>query len=323
MNVNLIDFDGKIPNLALMKASAYFKQYGDSVSLNANEGHFDIVFCSVLFSWNREKADMLHAINPDIIFGGTGWNIKTTLPKEIEVCKPDYDLYTADFLYPRIKGIMKQATKMDKAHALVDAGIGFTSRGCIRKCGFCVVPEKEGDLHPDTDIKNIINPRSKNIILLDNNILADPNALEKLHELRDRKLTVDFTQGLDIRLMTPELAKALSEIKHMRSLHYAWDLIQSEQQVFRGIDVLSKFVSRSRHMCFCLAGYNTTPEEDDYRFRKLTEAKVDPYIMVYNHAGDLRLKHWARWVNGRIYKVCSFNEYGPWAKHKEQLQLAL
>lgn len=323
MNVNLIDYDGKIPNLALMKASTYFKQQEYSVSLNAMSGRFDVVLCSVLFTWNRNKAGMLKDVFPNIQYGGTGWDLITVLPNEIEACKPDYELYTAKFLYPRIKGIMKKTTKMAKAQALVDAGIGFTSRGCIRKCSFCVVPEKEGDFRSDTEIRDIINPRSKNIILLDNNILADPAALDKLHEIRDRGFTVDFTQGIDARLITPELAEALSEIKHMRSVHYAWDFIQLESHIFQGINTLSQHIPRYKHMCFCLTGYNTTPEEDDYRFRKLIEAKITPYIMVYNNEGDLRLKHWARWVNSRIYNVCSFDKYEPWVRQQAQGQLAI
>ena len=165
MRVNLIDFDGKIPNLALMKASTYYKGMGGTVALNATSGKFDKVLCSVCFSWNKTKAERLQIIFPNVIFGGTGWDLTTTLPPEVEASKPDYGLDTADFLYPRIKGIMKKSSRMAKAQTLVDAGIGFTSRGCVRKCGFCVVPKKEGKLRQDTEIKDLLNPRSSNIIL--------------------------------------------------------------------------------------------------------------------------------------------------------------
>jgi hypothetical protein len=61
-------------------------------------------------------------------------------------------------------------------------------------------------------------------------------------------------------------------------------------------------------------GFNTAFEEDDYRFKRLRELGVDPYVMVYNQCADTRLKHWARWVNGRVYKTCGFEEYLPWVK---------
>ena len=87
-----------------------------------------------------------------------------------------------------------------------------------------------------------------------------------------------------------------------------------ENQVMEGIKMLSKYIKPYRHMCFILVGFNTTFEEDMYRFRKLTEIKVDPFVMVYNQKNDVTLKHFARWVNGRIYKKCRFQEYGPWIK---------
>lgn len=61
-------------------------------------------------------------------------------------------------------------------------------------------------------------------------------------------------------------------------------------------------------MCYTLVGFNTTFEEDMYRFRKLTELKIDPYIMIYNQKDDKKLKHFARWVNSRIYKKCTWDE---------------
>jgi hypothetical protein len=73
-------------------------------------------------------------------------------------------------------------------------------------------------------------------------------------------------------------------------------------------------------MCFMLVGFNTTFEQDMYRFRKLTEAKIDPYVMRYNDLPDERLSHFERWVNSRIYKKASFEEYQPWVKHQARTE---
>lgn len=86
----------------------------------------------------------------------------------------------------------------------------------------------------------------------------------------------------------------------------------------KGIDILSRWVKKHRHMCFMIVGYNTTFEEDIYRFRKLTESGVDPYVMVYDDLPDIKLRHFARWVNGRVYKKCSFEDYRPWAKAQSE-----
>lgn len=125
-----------------------------------------------------------------------------------------------------------------------------------------------------------------------------------------------INQGCDVRLINEDIAKALSEVKHLRSLHYAWNLMGFEKEVMEGIRTLSKYIKPYKHMCFMLVGFNTSFEEDIYRFRKLRELKVDPFVMVYNEneKGDIRLKHFARWVNSRIYKSCNFEEYTPWIK---------
>jgi hypothetical protein len=87
-----------------------------------------------------------------------------------------------------------------------------------------------------------------------------------------------------------------------------------ENQVMDGIRTLSKYIKAYRHMCFMLVGFNTSFDEDMYRFRILNELKVDPFVMIYNQIPDVRLKHFARWENSRIYKKCSFEDYLPWIK---------
>lgn len=316
--IGLIDFDGKIVNLALMKLSTYYKAQGAEIVLNpASPAQVDKVYCSVIFSKNRDKAARLATVFSDIEFGGTGWSLDRELPPEIEAMKPDYGLYTVDAIADRIGGIMTRKKKIEKAATIVNAGIGFTSRGCVRTCPFCVVPRKEGGLKSIGEIKDLINPRSNVLILLDNNLTADPDCLAKLREIKERGLIVDITQGIDVRTMTPEIAKALAEVKHLRSIHYAWDMPGHEAAVMNGIETLSRHIKKWKHLCFTLVGFNSTFEEDCYRFRKLTETGVDPFIMVYNQSTDARLKHFARWVNSRIYKVCpDFEKYDPWKKDR-------
>ncbi len=176
------------------------------------------------------------------------------------------------------------------------------------------VPKKEGKLHNVAEIKDIINPKSNAIILHDNNLTADPNCIDKLKEIKERGLIVDINQGCDVRLVNEDIAKALSEVKHLRSIHYAWDLMAFEDKVMEGINTLSKYIKPYRHMCFMLVGFNINFDEDMYRFRKLRELKVDPFVMIYNQKKDARLKHFARWVNSRIYKRCKWEEYEPWIK---------
>lgn len=319
--IGLIDVDSKIPNLALMKISNYYKSMGEQVEFVRPDRKYEKIFASAIFTRSYDECLKLQDFYGDKIeIGGTGWDIHKELEPQIEHMKPDYDLYTIDEIASRMKGIGTKEHKLQKATEIVNAGMGFTSRGCVRNCGFCFVPKKEGAFKDVAEIKDLINPKSNILILHDNNITADPFCIDKLHEIRDRKLIVDINQGCDVRLMNEEIAKAMSEVKHLRSLHYVWDLMGYESQVMEGIKTLSKYIKPYRHMCFMLVGFNTNFEEDMYRFQKLVEMKVDPFVMIYNQIPNVKLHHFARWVNSRIYKSCSFEEYDPWKKVKNQCE---
>jgi hypothetical protein len=320
LRIGLIDVDSILPNLALMKISSYYKLNGYQVEFVQVGKEYDKIYASAIFTRSKHKCEKLIEYYGNLIeIGGTGWDIKKELPEAIDIMKPDYDLYKVEDIAPRIKGIGTKQRKIEKATEIVNAGMGFTSRGCIRNCSFCFVPEKEGEFRQAVEIKDLINPKSNVLILHDNNLTADPFCIDKLNEIKERGLIVDINQGCDVRLMTEEIAQALSEVKHLRSIHYAWDLMGFEEQVLNGIDILSKYIKNYKHMCFMLTGYNTSFEEDMYRFRKLNELGIRPYVMRYNEKkDDIRLNHFARWVNSFIHKaVPNFEDYEPWAKVKD------
>ena len=323
--IGLIDVDGKLPNLALMRISSFYKSMGEQVEFvrpDAKKSDYEKVFASAIFTKSAAECDRLKNFWEDKIdIGGTGYgDITKRLPEEIERMPPDYDLYTAEMIYPKIKGIMTAKRRMEKAVQIVNSGMGFTSRGCIRNCPFCLVPKKEGCFRQEAEIRDLLNPRGNILVLNDNNFTADPYCIDKCKEIKERGLVVDINQGCDVRLMTDEIAQALRSIKHLRSIHYAWDLMCYENQVLEGIKTISKYIPASRHMCFVLVGFNTTFEEDMYRCRKLEELGVRPYIMRYNERrDDARLNHFARWINSFIYKaVPNFEDYDPWKKDKDR-----
>jgi radical SAM superfamily enzyme YgiQ (UPF0313 family) len=198
--IGLIDIDSKIPNLALMKISTYYKDKGEQVEFVQPNRKYNKIYASTILTKSKPKCLKLIKQYGDIIeIGGTGWDIKKRLSPEIEKCKADYDLYTPEMIASKMRGISTKESKLKKATEIVNAGIGFTSRGCVRTCPFCFVPTKEGPLQQDRDLSDIINPRSNVIILHDNNMTADPDCVDKLHEIRDRGLIVDINQGCDVR----------------------------------------------------------------------------------------------------------------------------
>src|SRR5438105_15751306 len=124
--VVLYDIDSKIPNLALMKLSSYYKELGYHVVLErrivAVDG--DLHLASAVFHCGKsqQKIDELRAIYGNgIEIGGTGVDLRKRLPPQAESCFPDYSLYGHEHY-----------------------ALGFLTRGCHKRCAFCVVPAKEG-----------------------------------------------------------------------------------------------------------------------------------------------------------------------------------
>ena len=283
MNVGVIDVDGKIPNLALMKLSAWHKARGDSVKLY--EPLFDkpdIAYASKVFSFTP---DFQYWPDCKIVKGGSGYDLNTELPPEVEGIYPDYSLYNCDY------------------------AIGFTTRGCVRRCPFCIVPEKEGHIRAVGDIYDFWNGQ-KQVMLLDNNLTALPEHIERIcKQLIAERVRVDFNQGLDIRLLTDGMAKLLARVRLWKQIHFAFDHVSHEGAVRTGVATLARHMPLSRVMFYVLIGYDSTPEEDLYRVELLRGLRVDPFVMPYDK-GDPYQKRFARWVNHKaIFKTVKWEDY--------------
>lgn len=263
-------------NIALEKIMQYHGEQGDEIYnyLPLSHDDYDKIYCSSIFTFSKKNY-----VTGDMICGGTGFDLTTTLPPEIEVMKPKIN-------------------------------IGFTTRGCIRHCPFCVVPQKEGNLKVTGDIYDFWDRRNDWITILDNNVLAAHRHFKMIcKQVFDEDLQADFIQGLDVRLMTDKAAETLNRIKTKRRIHIAWDMIKDEQAIIEGIKILTRHVKPYRIMCYVLIGYNTTMEEDLYRIEKLKALKIDPFVMPYNKY-DRYQKRFARWVNHKaIFKTVEWAEY--------------
>jgi hypothetical protein len=281
MKIGLIDVDSKIPNLALMKISAYHKLLNHNVQWFYPLFNYDLVYASKVFT---NTLDYKYYATP-LIKGGIGYNYDV-LDNKIEFLYPDYSLYNCDY------------------------AVGFTTRGCIRKCPYCVVPKKEGKIRVITDIYNFWNGQEK-LMLLDNNLTALPEHFELiLGQLIKERINVDFNQGLDIRLITPIMAKLLSKVRLWKQIHFAFDNIRHEKAVRRGIKILvNNGVKKYKLMFYVLIGFNSTPEEDLYRVGLLRGLGVDPFVMPFNKS-DKYQKRFARWVNHKaIFRTVEWKNY--------------
>lgn len=286
MKVSLVDVDSKIPNLALMKVSAHYKSIGDNVKLyDPLFDKPDLIYASKVFNFTPDFDYYPEGVQ--VIKGGTGYDITKTLPDEIENICPDYDLYNN-----------------------MDYALGFTTRGCVRQCSFCYVPKKEGKIRVVGDIYDFWRGQ-KHMMLLDNNLTAMPEQFEKIcRQLIKEKIKTDFSQGLDIRLITPEMAKTLSKVKLWKQIHFAFDNVKLEQQVRRGIEILtSNGVAAHKLMFYVLIGFDSTPEEDLYRVELLRSLKVDPFVMPYDRSNEYQ-RRFTRWCNHKaIFKSVPWEKY--------------
>jgi hypothetical protein len=287
--VLLIDVDSKIPNLALMKLAAWHRSQGDDVGFNvADPTH---VYASVVFNRNRHRVDGLRHYYPDaeIMIGGSGYDLAATLPAEVERLTPDYSLYPG-----------------------LDYSMGFTSRGCVRNCYFCIVPKKEGKY------RRVQHPREfvqhNKVKLLDNNWYADSDwFFETSDWLIKNNVAVDVTQGMDIRLLTPEIAAQLKRLRWWATLHFAFDDERYEQAVLDGIQILQAAGINTKNDCFF---YVYCDDDGQYesavaRCRLLKQHGASAYVM-YNldRQRTKRIKHLQRWTaRPHLFWSCDIDEY--------------
>lgn len=281
------------PNLPLMKLSAWHKQQGDRVEWYDPmfSNHCDRVYMSKVFSFSPDYDDCIDA--NEVIRCGSGYCIDlvdgkeayrsdrdTSLPEEIEHIYPDYSIYP-------------DLTK--------DTAFGFLTRGCPRGCSFCHVAAKEGRCSIKVADLRAFWDGQGHVTLCDPNILACRDRDDLLGQLVESRAIIDFTQGIDVRLATPERIEMLNRMR-IKRIHMAWD--QPDQDLTEDFKRFSECYNRkseSGKVVYVLTNYNSTIEQDLHRIYTLRDLKYDPYVMLYDkeHA-DQQHKDLQRWVNNRI-----------------------
>lgn len=292
MRIGLIDVDGhNFPNLALMRISAYHKARGDIVEWWWSDFvHYDIVYMSKIFS-DAYSPDVPAPINADkVVKGGTGYAIHLQdgkevfnkeedkdLPAGIEKMFPDYSIYP-QFPY----------------------AVSMTSRGCPRGCAFCHVAAKEGRC--SIKVANVSDfwCGQDEIKVLDPNITACRDKRDLMQQYADTKAKIDFTQGLDIRLLNQQDIEDLNKMR-IGTLHFAWDNPQDDlKSKFRDF---AKGFRRKTNIgtVYCLTNFNSTLSQDLYRIYTLRDLGYDPFVMVYNKpAAPKEIRRLQRWCNNKI-----------------------
>jgi hypothetical protein len=289
MKIGLIDVDGhNFPNLALMRLASFHRAKGDEVEWCFPFARYDRIYRSKVFTFTPD--DLTTYQCDDIRDGGTGYDIKSRLPEEVERHTGlAYDLYPQ---YP--------------------FSVQFFSRGCVRHCPFCLVHDKEGDIHPVQPAD--LNPRGQWIEVLDNNFFANPEWREAVKTLQKTKLPVNL-HGVDVRIIDEEQAASLNSLKLKKNIHIAWDLPQID--LTDKLTMMTKLIPAYKITCYVLVGFNSTREQDLHRLRTLKRLGILPFVQPYRDFTNNRQptayeKDLARWANRAwLFKSIDFADFRP------------
>ena len=329
MRVGIIDADligrnkHRFPNLACMKISAYHKSIGDDVELLTNYDdvpNYNKVYISKVFT-NTLVDDKILKL-PNVEYGGTGFYFDEAppLPYEIEHIMPDYHLYDG-FVKSAIA--KKKMTTKD-ARYFTDYSIGYTTRGCIRGCSFCVNKNKKScELH--SPVSEFLDKDRPYIFLLDDNILAYKGWKSVFKELNATGKRFRFHQGMDERLLTDEKCEIIFNSKWIGDYIFAFDKYKEKDVIIRKLELLRKHTNRKcKFYCFCGFNHDANIYDNDFWVKDLYELfkRIEilmrygclPYIMRHENYEKSPYRGMyitiARWCNQpSFFKKQSLREY--------------
>jgi hypothetical protein len=296
-----------------MKLAHWHRAHGDDVTFTRRaerdlfEPDYDVVYGSAIFAFSAPTLARFVAAWPGAIVGGTGTDAPVAVEDVLGVDEYEFYDYTD---YPTYA-----------------PSIGFTQRGCRLRCKFCVVPKKEGKNRSVNRIAEIWRGpgHPKKLHLLDNDFFGQPEAAwrARVDEIRDGGFKVCLNQGINVRLLSRDGARALASLEYRddsfteRRIYTAWDNLRDEEIFFRGVRYLEDAGIPPRHIrAYMLVGFDPTEtwERIWHRFGRMVALGIEPYPMVYDcRATDPAryhaLKRFQRWTLTGLYRAVPFAEY--------------
>ena len=315
IDADLLDNGTRHPNLALMKISGYYKELENDVRLiesyDEDLKSYDKLFMSKVFSFTNVPQWVLDLKNIEI--GGTGFFFEKApdLPCEIEHHMPDYTLYL-DYVNKKIESGHSRTKYAD----YLDYSIGFTTRGCFRKCEFCV-NKKYDYAFRHSPVTEFYDETKPYIYLWDDNILAYPRWNEVLDELEATGKPFQFRQGIDLRLMTDEKAKRFTSAKYQGDFIFAFDHLYDRDKIIDNVQLWKRYSSKVCKM-YVLSAFESQDENNIAdvfeRIKILMKYGSLPYIMRHENYKNSKYKSMyielARWCNQpQFFKKKSFREF--------------
>ncbi|MCJ7637782.1 MAG: hypothetical protein MUO21_09865, partial [Nitrososphaeraceae archaeon] len=306
MHIGLIDADlldngTRHPNLALMKISGYYNNKGNDTELilDYNDlNSYDKIYISKVFTYTNIPIDINN--HPKIKIGGTGFffDKAPNLPDEIEHHMPDYHLYDKYISKEVARGI-----KLKHFSDYQDHSIGFTTRGCFRKCDFCV-NKKYNSVFRHSKLSEFYDPTRKYIYIWDDNFFGYKKWYEVLDELDETGRHFQFRQGLDIRLINNDKAERLSKSKYKGDFIFAFDYLKDKSLIEKKLELWRSKTLKTTKL-YVLCAYESKDVNDIIsifeRIKILMKYKCLPYIMRFNGWEESKMRgmyiNISRWAN--------------------------
>ena len=337
MKIGIIDADllgrkrHRFPNLASEKISGYWKERGAEVQLLLSyewDDSFDHIYISKAFTdtpvpeWLRET-DKVH-------IGGTGFYFDKApnLPDEIEHHMPDYHLYDAWIEGEVQKARAARGASFDEKSFRVqfkeytDYSIGFLTRGCFRKCQFCV-NRKYDHVFLHSRLAEFYDASRPKLCFLDDNFMGGPHWKHVLQEIIALKKPFKFKQGMDERILTDEKCEMLFSAKYDGDYTFAFDNVADYDLIHEKLKMIRRYTKKKGVMFYVLVGFESTDAQDiENAFKRialLQRYQCLPYLMRYQSETDAPWRKselrelyvaLARWCNQpSIFKKMSFRQF--------------
>lgn len=219
------------------------------------------------FAEKREK-DM-HSLENDTFLnkltnksGSKGINMRTQMP--------DYHLYD-EFI--AVMENVKSSPNYYKDYKKYS--IGFLTRGCFRRCPFCVnklerkaMPYSKLDDFLDNEIDEKTGKLKRPYIYLwDDNFLASPYWEHLLDELIATGRPFQFRQGLDERLLAQnrrgeEMAAKLSKANYHGDFIFAFDNWFDRKLIVKALKIWKYYCPKKETKFYLFCGFMQTPDND-------------------------------------------------------------
>lgn len=315
VDADLIDNGTRHPNLALMKLAGYYRSLGNEVELIYDSydrvKDYEKVFISKVFTFSKVPSWVLSL--DSVTIGGTGFfeDGGSNLPDEIEHHMPYYDLYK-----PYVDQQLADGRQRSYFADYLDYSIGFTSRGCFRKCSFCV-NKKYNRAFRHSPVAEFLDDNRPYIYLWDDNILSLPQWEEVLDDIESTGKPFQFRQGIDLRLMTDKKAMRFTRAKYHGDFIFAFDHLSDRDIIIEKVQLWKRYTAKVCKM-YVLCAYESQDEKDIEntfeRIKILMRYGSLPYIMRYERYKISRFKDMyiqlARWCNQpQFFKKKSFREF--------------